>query len=74
MKLMSIAPLDRLLSQAKQRDEITVRVGCGDDDGKMQKKDFDFTFEVKDVNVISSPKTLKGADANVTPDKENPAN
>jgi hypothetical protein len=52
ISLRSIAPLDRLLSQAKQLDEITVRVRCEVPYPGVRglDNDYDFTFTIDDVN------------------------
>ena len=52
IQVMSISPLDRLLSQAQQKDEITMRVACEGDFGNVQKSIFDFDFETSDVNKL----------------------
>lgn len=53
ISLVSISPLDRVLNQATEQDEITVRVGCGDEDLKfIRHDDYDYTFKVDDVNHI----------------------
>jgi hypothetical protein len=65
ISLVSISPLDRLLNQATERDEIIVRVGCTkydrtdpvflNDASDLQLDDFDFDFEVDSVNRIHCP-------------------
>ena len=53
ISFVSISPLDRLLNQATQRDEIIARVGCDNEEGKIQKRDYDFDFSTDHVNKVT---------------------
>jgi len=61
ISMVSISPLDRLLSQANEKDEIAMRVGCGNAEGRIvtstgllaiNHQDWDFDFSIDDVNKI----------------------
>jgi hypothetical protein len=48
--LISIKPLDRLLNQRDQNDEIAVRVGCFNDGNDYSSKNYDFTLDQASIN------------------------
>jgi len=53
ISLVSISPLDRILNQATQRDQIIIRVGCDDDFNKFQRRDYDFDFNTNSINKVT---------------------
>jgi len=53
ISFVSISPLDRLLNQATQKDDIIARIACDDDKDQIQKDDYEFSFDTTKVNKIT---------------------